>query len=93
MSKLAAKDSHEKRPFKPQVYKSRGQNRSYSWEVIRIEVIGQIAETGDSTEILGLDKIIERIIFKEIPGDMENRIVEENMEMIGAVNIVEVGID
>ena len=29
MSKLAAKDSHERKPFKPQIYKSRGQNRSY----------------------------------------------------------------
>ena len=29
MSKLAAKDSHKRRPFKPQIYKSRGQNRSY----------------------------------------------------------------
>ena len=29
MSKLAAKDSHERRPFKPQIYKSREQNRSY----------------------------------------------------------------
>ena len=28
MSKLAAKDSHERKPFKPQIYKSRGQNRS-----------------------------------------------------------------
>ena len=30
MSRLAAKDSHEKIPFKPQIYKSRGQNRSYN---------------------------------------------------------------
>ena len=30
MSRLAAKDSHEKRPFKPQIYKGRGQNRSYN---------------------------------------------------------------
>ena len=30
MSRLAAKHSHEKRPFKPQIYKSRGQNRSYN---------------------------------------------------------------
>ena len=30
MSRLAAKDSHEKRPFKPQIYKSRGQSRSYN---------------------------------------------------------------
>ena len=29
MSKLAAKDSHERRPFKPQIYKSRGQNGAY----------------------------------------------------------------
>ena len=30
MSKLAATDSHETRPFRPQIYKSRGQNRSYN---------------------------------------------------------------
>ena len=29
MSKLAVIDNHERRPFKPQIYKSRGQNRSY----------------------------------------------------------------
>ena len=33
MSRLAAKDNHKKRPFKPQIYKSRGQNRSYNQEV------------------------------------------------------------
>ena len=30
MSKLAATDNHERRPFRPQIYKSRGQNRSYN---------------------------------------------------------------
>ena len=29
MSKLAAKDSYERKPFKQQIYKSRGQSRSY----------------------------------------------------------------
>ena len=29
MSKLAAKDNHERKPFKLQIYKSRGHNRSY----------------------------------------------------------------
>ena len=29
MSKLAAKDNHERKPFKLQIYKSRDQNRSY----------------------------------------------------------------
>ena len=32
ISSLAAKDSYEKRPFKPQIYKSRGQNRSHNQE-------------------------------------------------------------
>ena len=32
MSKLAVTENHEKRPFKPQIYKSRGQNRSYGQE-------------------------------------------------------------
>ena len=30
MSRWAARDSNEKRPFKPQIYKRRGQKRSYS---------------------------------------------------------------
>ena len=30
VSRLAARDSSKKRPFKPQVYKSSGQNRSYN---------------------------------------------------------------
>ena len=29
MSKLAVTDNHERRPFKPQIYKSRGKNRFY----------------------------------------------------------------
>ena len=33
ISRLAAKNSYEKRPFKPQIYKSRGQSRSYNQKV------------------------------------------------------------
>ena len=29
MSKLAAKDNNKRKPFKPEIYKGRGQNRSY----------------------------------------------------------------
>ena len=32
MSKLAATENHERRPFKPQIYRSKGQNRSYGQE-------------------------------------------------------------
>ena len=37
MSRLAEKDTHEKRPFKPQIYKSRGQHRSMVREAIRAD--------------------------------------------------------
>ena len=32
MNRLVPKDTHEKRPFKPQIHKSRGQHRSYGQE-------------------------------------------------------------
>ena len=32
MSKLAAKDNHERKHFKPQIYKSRAQTRSHGQE-------------------------------------------------------------
>ena len=34
MNRLVAKDSKEKRSFKPQIYKSRGKNRSYNWGML-----------------------------------------------------------
>ena len=61
-------------------------------EVIRIEVVGQTVETGDSMEIIGLDKTIETTIFKGMLEDMEDKIVEENMGIIGAMIITEAGI-
>ena len=39
-------------------------------------------------EIVGLDKIIETI-FKGTPEDMEDKIVEENIEIIGVMIIIE----
>ena len=51
-------------------------------EVIRTGVIGQTVETEDSMEIIGLDKAIETIIFEGTLEDMEEKIVEENVEMI-----------
>ena len=59
-------------------------------EVIRT---GQIVETGDSIQVVGPDKAIETIIFKEILKDMEDQIIEENIEMIDIMTIIEAGID
>ena len=74
MSRLVAKDSYVKRPFKPQIYKSRGQNRSYM-------------------EIIDLDKTIETTTFEGTLEDMEDRIIEQNIETIGAMNTTEAEID
>ena len=90
MSRLVAKDIHEKRPFKHQIYKSRGQNRSYNQEVIRT---GQIVGTGDNIQAAGPDKTIETVIFEETLEGMEDKIIEEDTEMIDIMIIIEAGTD
>ena len=98
MSRLAAKDSNEKRPFKPHIYKSRGsypqgQNRSYNQRGIRIEVVGLTVETEDSMEIIDLDKTIETRIFEGTLEDMKDKVAEENIGIIDAMIIIEAGMD
>ena len=75
MSRLAAKNNHEKRPFKPQTYKSRGQNRSFNHNISRID---QVEGIEDSTQVVGLDNTIRMRALEEILGD---KIVEEDIEM------------
>ena len=55
-------------------------------------MVGQTVETEDSMEIIDLDKTIETIISKGTLEDMEDKIIEENIEIIGAMNITEAGI-
>ena len=57
-------------------------------EVIRTEVAGQ---TEDSMETIGLDKTIGTTIFEGMPKDMEDKIIEEIIEIIGAMNITKAG--
>ena len=59
-------------------------------EVIRIEVVGQITEPEDNMEVI--DKIIQTTIFKGTQEDTEDKIVEENMGIIGIMIPTEVGI-
>ena len=58
-------------------------------EVIRIEVIGQTVGTEDSMRIIYLDKTIETIIFKGELEDIEDKIIEESIEIIGTMNTTE----
>ena len=60
-------------------------------EVIRIEVVGQTVETGDSMGIIDQDKTIETINFEGTLEDMADEIIEESIEIIGAMNITEAG--
>ena len=62
-------------------------------EVIGIEVVGQTVEIEDSMEIIDLDKTIETTTFKGTLENMEDRIIEENIEIIGAMNTTEAEID
>ena len=92
MSRLAAKDSYEKRPFKPQIYKSRGQNRSYSQR-------GYHNRSGSSDSRnrgqYGNNRPGQNYRdnnFEVTLEDMEDKIVEENIRKIGAMIIIEAGI-
>ena len=51
-----------------------------------------MVETEDSMEIIDLDKTIETTIFKGTLEDMEDKIIEENIDIIGTMNITDAGI-
>ena len=84
MSKLAAKDSHERKPFKLQIYKSRGQNRSYGQGGYQNRSDsrnrGHLTNNSPRQNYRGnnLEDMLEGIV---------DRIIEE------ATEIIEVGID
>ena len=62
-------------------------------EIIRIEVVGLTVETLDSMEIIDLAKTIETTIFKGTLEDMEDKVAGENLGIIGAMIIIEAGMD
>ena len=59
-------------------------------EVIRT---GQIVETGDNIQAAGPDKTIETVIFEETLEGMEDKIIEEDIEMIDITVFIEAGTD
>ena len=92
MSRLAAKDSSKKGPSNPKYIKAEVRIGPIVKEAIRIEIIGQTVKTEDSMEIIDLDKTIEATISERTLEDMEDKIAEENMGIIGAMTITEAGI-
>ena len=72
-------------------------NQKYIRVEVRIGLItgkafrtGQIIAIGDSIQVVGLDKITETVIFEETLEDMEDKIIEEDIEMIDIMIIIEV---
>ena len=55
-------------------------------------MVVQTVETEDSMTIIDLDKTIETTIFEGTLEDMEDKIIEENIVIIGTMNITEVEI-
>ena len=87
MSRLAAKDSHEKRPFKPQIYKSRGQNRSYDQ--------GSYQNRSGSRNREQFPDNRSRQNYRGNNGTLEgmvDRIIEETIEMKDIMTTIETGI-
>ena len=54
--------------------------------------VGQTVDTEDNMEIIGLDKTIGTTIFEGTLEDMEDKVIEESIEIIGTMNIIEAGI-
>ena len=89
MSKLAAKDNYERKPFKPQIYKSRGPVDLMVKEVIKPN---QIMETGDILQIIVQGKIIEATDLEEISEGMVDKIIKKITGMKDMVVTKEIGI-
>ena len=90
MSRLAAKDSHEKTPFKPQVYKSRGQHRSYNQGSYQNRPDSR--NRGQYTSSMPRQNYRNSNFEKTLEG-MEDKIIEKDIEMIGIMIIIEAETD
>ena len=86
MTRLAAKEDHEKRPLSPKYIRLEVRIGPLTQKTSRI---GQVIGIQDSTQVVGLDKTIEIVVLEETLGDMEDKIVEEDIEMIDIMITIE----
>ena len=89
MSKLAAKDSHERRPFKPQIYKSRGQNRFYGQGGYQTR-----SDSGNRGHIMNNNSRLNYRSnnLEELLEGMADKIIGEITGMKGIVVTIEIGV-
>ena len=105
MGRLAARDSNDKRPFKPQIYKSRGsypygQNRNYNQRIYQNRSrLGNRSgsrdrgQCGQRSNRSRFQQNYRGNNFQENIRGYEDKTVEENLEMIGMMVTIEVGTD
>ena len=89
MSKLAAKDSHERNPLNHKYTKVEDRADLMVKEVTKP---GQIVEIGDILQIIIQGKIIEAAGLEETPEGMADKIIEKITGMKGIVVTIEIGI-
>ena len=51
--------------------------------------IGQVTGIEDRTQVVGLDKAIKIVVLKETLENMEDKLIEETIEMNGIMTIIE----
>ena len=56
---------------------------------MKISKVNQVVGIGDNTQVIGLDRTIKITILEETLEDMEDKIVEEDIEMIDIMIIIE----
>ena len=89
MSKLVAKDSHERKPFKPQIYKSRGQSSSHDHRTYQTRPNDRNRRynvnnsTRQNFKVIDSEKILEEII---------GRILGRGIEVREIIVMIELGI-
>ena len=92
MSRLTTKDSYEKRPFKPQIYKSRGQSRSFNQRGYQNRGGRSDSRSrGQYGNNRPRQNYRDNNFGRDIRG-MEDKIIEKNTEITGTMNTTEVEI-
>ena len=89
MSKLGAKDSHERKPFKSEIYKSKGQNRSYAQGGYQTR-----SDNGNRGHITNNNSRLNyrSNYFRELLEAMVDKIIEKITGMKGLVVTIEIGV-
>ena len=86
MSRLAMKDTHEKRPLNPKYTRVEVSTGLMIREAIRAD---QVVEIGDNLWTIAPDRITEVTILEGTLEDIVDKIIEETMEMRGIMTIIE----